>query len=613
MGIALKNALTDGQLSFERGVDTYRAPIRVPRNQLCLLVNGTTRGDFIGPRSGWRQLPLTFENSEQQEGFEDGYFQAFSGYVPDAGPSHVVFSTSGVLYRINALADLSVQTIAVPNARPTNRQQVWFTQGELFLICQDGQSKPLIYWGSEARESDVFGQNANDPDGGPAFEVPVGTCMAYSGGRLWVTLPDGRSFVAGDGVNGPTGTAAFSSRDSILKFTENQYWDGGFPFAVPANMGPIRAMIPVANLDTSLGQGPLQVFTPSGCFSIEAPFDRAAWAVMQNPIKTVSLFDMGALSPVGLTLVNGDVWYRSMDGVRSFFIARRDFGTWGNRSMSAEVSRHLQDDDVNLLKFCSAALYDNRLLVTCAPTRDPDHGVYHSGLVALDFLPLSSIQGSSPPAWDGLWAGHDILQIQTVESEGVPHVFAAVLAPEDENGDRKIQLWTLDRNAGRDTDALGVHTRLTRAIEGARLDFNARLEQKLLEACEIWVDKIRGTVDFTLSYRPDEYPCWFEWKHWQVCSTIERCPGDAIDGCMPDLNLKPQFRTRISGLRPPDGLITSTGQPSRLGYGFQIRLDIEGDCEVTAIRLLAEKIQETVFGTGLPGEASCEEIICCET
>jgi hypothetical protein len=377
-------------------------------------------------------------------------------------------------------------------------------------------------------------------------------------------------------------------------------------------MGPIRAMIALANLDTSLGQGPLQVFTPSGCFSILAPFDRDLWALVKDPIKTVSLLDQGAISPVGLTLVNGDCWYRSLDGVRSFFIARRDFGTWGNRAMSAEVVRHLKDDDWNLLNHCSAALFDNRLLVTCSPQRDADHGIFHRGLVALDFLPLASMQASSPPSWEGLWTGIDVLQIQTVESGGIQYCYAAILAPEDDQGDRKIQLWELTRDLGTDTDGDGDTSRIERVIETPALDFHNSAEQKLLEACEVWVDKLRGVVDFTLYYRPDEYPCWFAWKHWQVCATIERCASDAVDGCLTGLNLKPQFRTRISGQRPPDNSITSNGQPSRLGYTFQFRLEINGQCEVKALRMLAGRIQETTFGTGLPGEAACEEIICCE-
>src|SRR5690349_13862536 len=103
MAISLKNALLDGCVTFDRGVDTYRAPVRVPRNQSCLLINNTTRQDFIGTRPGMRQIPLKFVVFDEDTGkyvtdtavrdaFEQGYFQAFTSYVPDKGPSHLVFS-----------------------------------------------------------------------------------------------------------------------------------------------------------------------------------------------------------------------------------------------------------------------------------------------------------------------------------------------------------------------------------------------------------------------------------------------------------------------------------------------------------------------------------------
>lgn len=626
MAILLKHSLLDGQTSWEMGVDTYRAPARVPRNQLCLSLNNTTRQDFIGTRPVWKQIPVNFysvangqisPDAAAQASFETGLFQGFTGYRPNIGPTHLVWSISGELYRVDALTNGNGQKLALPEVRPTTKPMAYFRQAELFLVVQDGQSVPLIYDGASVRLSNIAGTTGTDADGHPLKEVPVGTVMAYSGGRLWVALEDGNSFIASDVVYAPTGTATYQRRDAVLRFTDAQVINGGFPFAVPSNIGPIRAMVAMANLDTSLGQGPLQVFTPSGSFSVQVPFDRETWVNSPYPIKTVSLLDEGALSYRAAQLVNSDVWYRSLDGVRSFLIARRDFGTWGNRAMSYEVIRHLKGDDANLLQFCSSALFDNRLLVTCSPQHNAAHGTYHQGLVVLDFIPLTSIAGSQSPNWDGLWtvSGGDVLQVLNVESQGVNHCFAAILAPADNQGVRRIQLWELQKTGGADTNAAGVETRVTRAIEGPLLDFSPagsnRLEQKLLEGADLWIDKVSGTVDFTLYYRPDEHPCWFFWKHWQVCARTKVCAADAVGSCAGPLNLQPQYRPRISALKSPENVIAYTGQPSRLGYAFQYRLEVVGDAEITAIRFLANRILEATFGSGLPGDASCEEIIDC--
>ncbi len=619
----IRNSVSDGQVTFEKGVDTYRAPTRVPRNQSCLLINQTTRQDFVGPRPGWKQVSLRFFRFDTEtdrytpdpavkEGFETGYFQGANSYVPDKGPSHIVLSISGHIYKAGVLDNGIVQEAVLANGsapdRPSNLRQAWFKQAEIFLVIQDGQSKPLIYTGDSMRESDVDGKGGTDANGKPLKEVPVGTCMEYSGGRLWVTLPNGRSFVAGDGVYGPTGTEAYGSRDSVLRFTENQYLTG-LPFAVPANMGPIRAMVALANLDTSLGQGPMQVFTPSGAFSVQAPFDRALWALVTDPIKTVSLLDQGALSPWATVLVNGDVWYRSLDGVRSFFIARRDFGTWGNRSMSYEVIKHLKDDNIPLLDHCSGALFDNRLLITSSPQHSTRSGTYHRGLVVDDFIPLTSQQGTEPPCWDGLWTGHDILQILNVPSQGNMHCFAIVLAPYGDDGLRRIQIWELMRDRFVDIADDGSKARIARALEGPRLDFNNRLEHKTLETCEIWADNVRGTVDFALFYKPDDYPCWFFWKSWEVCATIERCSIAGGGPCTDGMNLKPQYRYRMTGTRPPDNTIAATKQAARVGYTFQYRLETVGEAEITAIKIgCTTNVQET-FGS-VP-ESDCTEIVCC--
>jgi hypothetical protein len=628
------NIVVDGQVTFERGVDTHRSPSRVPRNQACLLVNCITRSDYIGSRPGWRQIPLNWvkfvteedgsfrytEDAAARLAFESGYFQGFSGYnSDDSVESSLVFSISGQIFVIDPLGNRTAQKLIMPEGNNApNQPLAWFCQAEQFLVIQDGQSKPLIYNGSSLRRSDTIGAGGADADGKPLLEVPVGTAMAYSGGRIWVSIDEGRSFVAGDGVYGPTGTEAYQRRDAVLRFTENEYLSGGFPFPVPANMGRIRAMVPLANLDTSLGQGPLQVFTTLGCFSVQAPFDRSLWAVMTDPIRTVSLLDNGSVSHRGCVLVNGDVWYRSLDGVRSFRIARRDFQGWGNRPMSVEIFTHLRHDNLYLLDRESGTLFDNRLIKTCSPRWDALHGVYHPGLVILDFVPLSSVIGEEPPCWDGLWVGKDILQVLTVHSNtGIPHCYAAVLGQPDEFNTRKIELWELTHDRNADMPLNAPKQRLQRIMEGVRVDFQTPGRQKLLEACDIWLDKVKGLVDVSLYYRPDEHACWFFWKRWTVCATNERCAGlNGQPSCGRDPsnctapNYAEQYRARIGALRPPDYFVPGANEISRLGYFFQIRMEIEGDCEVMGMRLLATKVTEATFA--VPPSATCEEVTCCE-
>ena len=291
-----------------------------------------------------------------------------------------------------------------------------------------------------------------------------------------------------------------------------------------------------------------------------------------NPIKTVSLLSYGFLGQESTQLVNGDVWGRALNGVRSFIIARRDFGTWGNRAMSHEVDKWLSADETALLGYSSAAVFDDRLLVTTGPAQHQGHGVGHSGLVALDFHPLTSIAETEQPTWDGMWNSEvmgSILQIYQVNVRGVDYCFVAALSSSD-----KITLWKLTLDSGPDTEQLGTETRVSRIIESPLYDFSpsgsARFESKLLSAFECWVSEVRQDVDFYLYYRPDQYPCWIFWKHSAgKCTKNKRCAADSIDHCLLGLNLKPGYWTRMGAGKPIDAVIPWTKTPSRVGGGFQ--------------------------------------------
>jgi hypothetical protein len=105
------------------------------------------------------------------------------------------------------------------------------------LVVQDGQAAPWIYDGGLNRRSDTLGI-------GGTREVPVGTAMAYSQGRMVVALPEGTSFVIGDIVGGPSGTYGYDFKDALLKFTENDIIGQGGSFTIPRTLGTLRPSRP---------------------------------------------------------------------------------------------------------------------------------------------------------------------------------------------------------------------------------------------------------------------------------------------------------------------------------------------------------------------------------
>jgi hypothetical protein len=431
-------------------------------------------------------------------------------------------------------------------------------------------------------------------------ELPPGRMGVYGLGRVWMSLIDGKQFIAGDLVGGSSGTQANNYRDSVLNITENTYLAGGGNFSVPGSVGEIQAMIFQALLDQQLGQGPLLVVTPKVTFSCQSPVDRTLWTGVQNPIVTEGMISNGGLSQNSTVAVNGDTIMRAVDGVRSLILARREFNTWGNTPISFEMSRVLPKDDPALLAFGSAIFFDNRMLMTVAPTAVENRGVFHKGIASLNADPVSSIRGKAPSIWEGIWLGATPFQLvvgtfnrvergwafcynvalQTLEVRELLSEFASTNAAlYFDDGNQPI-VYTFETASAFKDDAHG------------------RRKFKQLYDGEIYVDSLVGIVQFTVEYSPDQWSGWVLWRQWSECST-ERVIGDVTTQ-----NYQPGFRPRM-GLGTPSEVDCDpcTGRSLRDAYTFQLRVTIVGQCRFLGARIATVTIPQPEFAP----------LTCCDT
>lgn len=582
-----------------RGVNTALNPEAVATDQLSWMVNGTTRNGYPQCRPGWSESPLRFldengaEDTAAKTAFEDGCWQGASPYTDANGATYIVASISGRIFRID-LGTLEVTDLSTVSglSNPDNIEQVWMVRAEEFLIIQDGSSRPMIYNGSALRLSESSGATGG-------VEVPTGTVMAYNKGRLWVTLPDKHSFVAGDLAYSLT-----QSTKDILSFTENTFLNGGGAFVVGEDAGDIVAMRSIAIQDTTTGQGPLQVFTTKGVISIDAPFDRDQWQNLSSPIQTISNLAAGAVNQTSTINVNGDIWFRSSDGIRSFSIARRDHGTWVNTPLSAEVSRTLNDDNVPALKFGSAALFDNRLLQLAAPYRYVDtsgnaHGYVHQGIIALDFHPVSSMFSRSQPSWEGVWTG--LLVLQIVHQPDSDRCYLFTLNPDDNT----IEMWELSKADKFDSEDNPIEW----VIETPSYRFNDDgWSYKRLRTASIWYDRLTGQVDFTTKFRADAEPVWQAHHSWQEQATYQDCN---LVPCATPLNYREQYRSRV---RLPEMSITCdtvTKKPISDGYTFAMRIEITGFAQIKRLRLEGMEKPEEFVGDCPTDTAAATSVTGC--
>lgn len=398
-------------------------------------------------------------------------------------------------------------------------------------------------------------------------ELPPGKMGAYGLGRNWICLLDGISYLASDIVGGSSGTVSNSFRDSILNVTENNFLAGGGVFRVPSSGQQINALRFPATLDSSLGQGPLQVLTQNTTFSCNAPVQRSVWQDLTNPIQTQSLVGGGALSQNSTVAVNGDLFFRSLDGIRSLRLARQDFQTsYSNTPQSVEMNRVLQEDDRSLLGYSSAIVFDNRLLMTAAPTKS-QVGVYHTKLIALNLDPNSSLRVKQPPIYDGAWDGINVLQLIVGTFNGIERAFAFTYDTDTTKiGLTEILPTSSTNNFDNETESIVF------SFESPALfyqpDTAARQLLRLNDG-EIIVKDINGDCRFDVYYRPDYDDTWKSWHSWEVTDS-------------------PNYQPRM-GLGQPNLKLgdTATGRPFAVGYSFQIKVVVTGSCVVMGMNFYA--------------------------
>lgn len=633
--------LRDGFLSLPGGIDSGRSTNLLAPTKAAYASNVSFRGGFARTRHGFKKRTLDFATDEVRDWFTDQFYQVGGDvYYPEGNNPRIIVSVGGRIFSIDVLDDYKVTDLTpiksttttsaftspavgstatvdvtsadtilvgspatigggtytvtvianntltirnnsalpgvnVASGTPVyfldrnagNLPTIWTKQAEKWFVIQNGSGAAILYDGATARRAKLDGANR---------EVPTGTAMEYWQGRLWVAV-NGREIAAGDIAGGPS---------DVIKFTETQYLAEGGKFRVPKNAGEITAIVATAVLDTSLGQGPLQVFTETTISTLNLPVNRARWKDLDSPLQTAGLINYGATSQHSTVIVNSDVFFRAKDGVRSFVIAQREFGTWGNTPLSREMRRAIAEDTQALLRHGSAVLFDNRLFMTVSPL-PYSYGAYWRGLGVLDFDLLSGIGEKAPPTWEGSWNGANILQILKGTFTDTERCFMFV-----RNSDGENELWEMDPNDRFDND----RGRITSFVETRAMDFSKPLDLKRMEAGELWIDNVEGEVDITLKYKPDQYPCWGDWGTAEACSTVRSCATNSA-GCLTLKNYKPGYKPRIGFGQPPDDCESLDNKPFRNGYQFEARIEWTGSAQIKTALFKATELSEPTTAT----------------
>ena len=438
-------------------------------------------------------------------------------------------------------------------------------------------------------------------------QIPAATCMAYYRGMIWYA--QGSVVSAGDIVGGPSGTPAYGYRDSILCVTENPLAFGGDGFKLPI-AGNITGMAWPAQINASLGQGLLYIGTINGICSLSVPASRSDWISMTAnalPQMNVVADSDGFVNDWCIASINGDLYFvNNRPGIESVIQAQRWFDQYGNVDISSNEIRAWQQVDRSLLGFCSGIYFDDTLLETTLPLQTP-YGVAHNGIIPLDMIPINTLEQQLPPNWLGAQCGLQIFQLIQGSWGNVERAFALTLSNINPG---EIDLWELTKGPSYNGLDNG-NSPIEWEAELPAFTVDEEFDVKKLVAGELWVDRIFGTVEIEVRYRPDGLCSWLKWGKFRLCSALNTAPQNVP---YPVVYYGPNYASTLTLPEPSDKAPVEIPmqRPPNLGYQFQAKITVTGQCRVRGFLLHMTKqgreLYQNLAGTRRP---VCKEPISC--
>lgn len=565
-------------------------PLQIPRNFAASQINRFNRYGYNANRYPFRSLSLTFDTEEERIWFAGGNVQGayFYNSYPSFLNSYLVVSIAGRIFSIEIKGSEGlVKTVFKGN--DATLHHTWFTQGFEWLVIQNGLDKPILWDGkTPARRA------ADD-------EVPVGSVMAVIHGRLVVASADGTNQIAvGDIVYGSDQTTTAD----ILKFKEIQYWAEGGAFGAPVYVGDITGMYAMPFLDTGTGQNELVILGTEGAVSLDLSRPRTEW--LNSSILRISLIGGGCVSSHSLASLNGDLLFRSGEGIRSYKNARAEFQqTWKQVPISSDVRRYIDADAQDLLQFNNQVSWNNMLLSTCRPVEEGSNNQYagfhhyHKGIVVLDAQPESNTVQSGGPIWYGLWTG--IRPTALVEGR-IENAHRCFVFSYDRDG--KNRLYEVRKNGwdNFEGETRKMVSSYDSSVFGTIERITNNFDLKQIKGGELELSKLEESVNLQLSVRQDNSPCFL--KHYE-----------ATTGCdckvTPCYHVQPPTQARLifGGLEGPCD--PSTQQKLKEAHHWQARLRMVGNARV---EMLAYRFDTNPAGNpiacGIVG-GLCDPIDCC--
>lgn len=474
----------------------------------------------------------------------------------------LVLAIGGRFYRWSPAASetmgivSSIGGLEVSAEFPNNpeRLRAWFMEANGTLYIQDGESACVLYDGGTARRA-VRVDN----------EIPIGTCMAFNGSRIW--LARGSKLWAGDIAQGQ-GEERF--------FTEIQDLVGGGALTA---LGAITALRFIPRLDSTTGFGSLLVSGKAFMQGVRADVpQRSAWPEL--PDFQTTLFE-GVGSIGDLVPVNQDLYWRSADGqLRSLRSAVVDADTPGNAPLSHEIERLFGYDSVQVMDNHRMIYAGNRLLMLTQPYLVSGR-THYQRLASLSFVPLSKMGQKAPPLYEGEWSGSSFVDLQTGVFDGKTRAFAFGLEGQTL---RIFELMGKEADDRYLTSAGPKRQQVTASLELRKTAWGEPRVPKRFMQVGVDFSEVEGGVTLRLFYRMDYF------ETWRPVNTHPIVLQSEVAGVVRQTRARPH-RTGYRTFAIPDEINPVTRRAYNHGYVAQVRIEWTGNVRIDRVDMQCQLME----------------------
>lgn len=606
------NRIYDGSdTTIASDSDTH--PSYLPDNIAAEALNRIFRRGIDQTRPPFTELQVVLNTGVDASVLDDWNSGNFQGAMPyqsinTATNDGIIFAMKGNIYFFTIINNIAYINLIATGNDPT-MMHTWFVQAEDWIYIQNGFQDAIAWNGDLTQPATRLNPAKN--------EMPIGTIMAYSNGRVFVSDAKNNIY-ASDIIFG----LGFTNTRNTRNFTETQYWAEGGSFTPATNLGLITGMraMPTLNVNAG-GQGPLVVFCTNGAFSLDTQVPRANWKDAQ--IQRTTLVGRGCLSPWSVTGVNNEVFFRSADGWSLYTNSELQFNqSLSFRKLSREVNKWVDQDTKYLRQFESAMFFDNRLIATVSPytvsqqQSVPTQGLHrpHRGMIIcdLDQTSLSSPDSQLNFRWNGLWTGPRPTQLLTAYIRGQQRAFCFSFDTDGKNHLFELQVEGVDDTTNTFQKKIKSY-KITKRQDFSESQKTNHFQRKQLNGGDMWLSNAPEKCTVEVLYRPDSYPCWNTLMD-AVSLGCDECTPQQVD-CKP-MASQGRYKRLVFESPNQDDCQIGSGIPANEGAEFQLRFNLEGKATIDRLRLSASPTPTAdapipTCPEDQDPETDCSAISCC--